>query len=34
MLLEVGYNRNEAADCRNTAVYIGKILAETLKAGY
>ena len=34
MLLEIGYNRNDIADCRNTAVYFGKILADTLKAGY
>lgn len=32
MLLEIGYNRNEIADCRNTAEYVGKILADTLKA--
>lgn len=33
MLLEIGYNRNEIADCRNTAEYVGKILADTLKGG-
>ena len=34
LLLEIGYNRNDIADCRNTAAYFGKILADTLKAGY
>ena len=33
MLLEIGYNRNDIADCRNTAEYVGKILADTLKGG-
>lgn len=33
MLLEIGYNRNEIADCRNTAEYVGMILADTLKGG-
>ena len=33
MLLEIGYNRNDIADARNTAEVFGKILADTLKAG-
>ena len=33
MLLEIGYNRNEIGDCRNTAEYVGMILADTLKGG-
>lgn len=33
MLLEIGYNRNEIDECRNTAVIFGKILAQTLKEG-
>lgn len=31
MLLEIGYNRNDIEEVRNTAEYFGKILAETLK---
>ena len=33
MLLEIGYNRNDIEEVRNTAEYFGKILAETLKKG-
>lgn len=31
MLLEIGYNRNDIEDVRNTAEIFGKILADTLK---
>lgn len=31
MLLEIGYNRNDIEDVRNTAELFGKILTETLK---
>lgn len=31
MLLEIGYNRNDIEDVRNTAELFGKILADTLK---
>lgn len=31
MLLEIGYNRNDIEEVRNTAEYFGKILADTLK---
>ena len=34
LLLEFGNNRNRIEDVRNTARVYGKILAETLKAGY
>ena len=34
LLLEIGNNRNQIEDVRNTARVFGKILAETLKAGY
>ncbi len=34
MLLEIGYNRNDIEEARNTAEIFGQILAETLKAGY
>lgn len=34
LLLEIGNNRNHIEDARNTAQVFGKILAETLKAGY
>lgn len=34
MLLEIGYNRNDIEESRNTAKIFGQILAETLKAGY
>ena len=34
LLLELGNNRNEIEEVRNTARIYGKILAETLKAGY
>ena len=34
MLLEIGYNRNDITEARNTAEIFGEILAETLKAGY
>lgn len=30
LLLEIGFNRNQIEDCRNTAVVFGNILAETL----
>ena len=33
LLLEVGYNRNQIEDARNTAEIFGKILADTLKEG-
>ena len=33
MLLEIGYNRNDIEEVRNTVEYFGKILAETLKKG-
>ncbi len=33
LLLEVGFNRNQIEDCRNTAQIFGNILAETLKKG-
>lgn len=33
LLLEIGSNRNDIADARNTAAVYGKILAETLKYG-
>ena len=32
-LLEIGYNRNQIEDCRNTAEIVGTVLGETLKAG-
>lgn len=31
MLMEIGYNRNDIEDSRNTAKLVGKILAQTLK---
>lgn len=34
LLVEFGNNRNDIADVRNTARIYGKILAQTLKAGY
>ena len=34
MLLEIGYNRNDIEEARNTAEVFGKVLADTLKAGY
>ncbi|MBR4860872.1 MAG: stage II sporulation protein P [Firmicutes bacterium] len=34
LLLEFGNNRNHIDDVRNTASVYGKILADTLKAGY
>ena len=34
LLLEFGNNRNDIEDVRNTARVYGKILAETMKAGY
>lgn len=34
MLLEIGYNRNDISEARNTAEVFAKILAKTLKAGY
>ena len=34
MLLEIGYNRNDIDEARNTAKVFGKLLADTLKAGY
>ena len=34
MLLEIGYNRNDIDEARNTAKVFGKVLADTLKAGY
>lgn len=34
MLLEIGYNRNDIEEARNTAQVFGKVLADTLKAGY
>lgn len=34
MLLEIGYNRNDISEARNTAKVVGKVLADTLKAGY
>lgn len=34
MLLEIGYNRNNIEEARNTARIFGQILADTLKAGY
>ena len=34
MLLEIGYNRNDIEEARNTAEIFGKVLADTLKAGY
>ena len=34
LLLEIGYNRNEIEDARNTAEIFAGILADTLKAGY
>ena len=33
LLLEIGYNRNQIEDCRNTAEIVGTVLGETLKAG-
>ena len=33
MLLEIGYNRNDIDEARNTAKVFGKVLADTLKAG-
>jgi stage II sporulation protein P len=33
LLLEIGNNRNQIEDARNTAKVYGKILAEALKAG-
>lgn len=34
LLLEVGYNRNQIEEARNSAELFGKILADTLKKGY
>lgn len=34
MLLEIGYNRNDIEEARNTAEVFAKVLADTLKAGY
>ncbi len=34
LLLEIGTNRNHIEDSRNTARIFGKVLAQTLKAGY
>ena len=34
LLLEIGYNRNDIEEARNTAEVFGKVLADTLKAGY
>ena len=34
MLLEIGYNRNDIDEAINTAKVFGKVLADTLKAGY
>lgn len=34
LLLEVGYNRNQIEEARNSAHLFGKILADTLKKGY
>ena len=34
LLLEIGYNRNDISEARNTAKFFGRILADTLKAGY
>ncbi|MBR5516489.1 MAG: stage II sporulation protein P [Firmicutes bacterium] len=31
LLLEIGFNRNQIEDCRNTAEIFGNILADTLK---
>ena len=33
LLLEIGYNRNQIEDCRNTAEIVGTVLGETLKVG-
>ena len=33
LLLEIGNNRNDIQDVRNSARIIGKILADTLKKG-
>lgn len=33
LLIEIGYNRNQIEDCRNTAEIVGNILADTLKKG-
>ena len=30
LLLEIGFNRNQIEDCRNTAEIFGNILADTL----
>lgn len=34
LLLEIGYNRNQIEEARNSAELFGKILADTLKKGY
>lgn len=34
LLLEIGYNRNQIDEARNSAEIFGKILADTLKKGY
>lgn len=34
LLLEIGYNRNQIEEARNSAEIFGKILADTLKKGY
>ncbi len=31
LLLEIGFNRNQIEDCKNTAIVFGNILADTLK---
>ena len=31
LLLEIGFNRNQIEDCRNTAWYFGNVLADALK---
>lgn len=33
LLLEIGYNRNQIEEARNSAEIFGKILADTLKKG-
>lgn len=33
LLLEIGYNRNQIEDCRNTADIVGAVLGETLRNG-
>lgn len=33
LLLEIGFNRNQIEECRNTAAIVGNIMAEVLKKG-